>query len=247
MPLEIRSLRNLAGGADERAMRVKPPPRRRHRLVRAVLVGVLAAYGLSVLAKVELRDAAAGTSPSLRWPSVPPWPKTEADGRLTTVVSRLAGRAAVARCWSSAGWKRRLARWHYAQGPRSEWRAFTVPLETPAVELSPSICTVLHRVERLRRPVWNERTVVPLVWSVAALSHESVHASGIPDEAKAECFGLQRIPLVARALGRTAAEGRYLARLYWELWYRFDSPPYTSNDCHDGGRLDLHPGSKVWP
>jgi hypothetical protein len=222
-------------------------PRRRHRLVRAALVGVLAAYGLSVLVKLELRDEAAGTPASLRWPSVRPWPRTEADVRLTAVVSRLAGRPAVARCWSSAGWKRRLARWHYSRGTRSEWRAFTVPLETPAVELSPSICTVLHRLERSPRPVWKEPAVVPVVWSVAALSHESVHASGTSNEAQAECFGLQRIPRVARLLGRSAAEGRYLARLYWELWYRFDTPPYTSSECHEGGRLDLHRHSTRWP
>jgi hypothetical protein len=222
-------------------------PRRRHRLVRAVLAGALLAYGVSVLAKLELRDAAAGTPSSLRWPSVTPWPKTGADPRLTKVVSGLAGRPAVVRCWSSAGWKRELAKWKYLQGHRSDWRAFTLPLETPAVELSPSICTVLHRLEALRRPVWSVPTAVPLVWSVAALSHESVHASGTRNEAKAECFGMQRIPLVARALGRTPAEGRYLQRLYWELWYRFDSPPYASSECRDGGRLDLHPRSPVWP
>ena len=219
---------------------------RRRRIVRVVLLGVLAVYGVNALVTLGMRNAGAGTPSSLRWPSVRPWPRTEADARLTAVVSRLSGRPAVARCWSSAGWQRRLARWHYAQGARSEWRAFTVPLETPAVELSPSICTVLHRVARLRRPVWNEPAVVPIVWSVAALSHESVHASGISNEAKAECFGLQRIPLVARALGRTAAEGRYLVRLYWELWYRFDRPP-KSSECRDGGKLDLHTDSAVWP
>jgi hypothetical protein len=219
----------------------------RRRIVRVALLGVLAIYGVNALVTLGMRNAAAGTPSSLRWPSVLPWPKTEADVRLTAVVSRLAGRPAVARCWSSAGWRRRLANWHYPLGARSEWRAFTVPLETPAVELSPSICTVLHRLQRFRGQVWNASAVVPIVWSVAALSHESVHASGIPTEAKAECFGLQRIPRVARALGRTAAEGRYLARLYWELWYRFDRPPYTSSECRDGGKLDLHTDSAVWP
>jgi hypothetical protein len=220
---------------------------RRRRIVRVVLLGVLAAYGVNALVTLGMRNAAAGTPPSLRWPSVRPWPRTGAGARLTAVVSRLAGHPAVARCWSSAGWNRRLASWHYPQGRRSDWRAFTVPLETPAVELSPSICTVLHRVERIRRPIWKEPTVVPFAWSVASLSHESVHASGIANEARGECFGLQRIPLVARALGRTAAEGRYLARVYWVLWYRYDRPPYTSSECHDGGRLDLHPHSTVWP
>jgi hypothetical protein len=220
---------------------------RRRRIVRVALLGVLAICGINALITLGMRNAAAGTPSSLRWPSVRPWPRTEADVRLTEIVSRLAGRPAVARCWSSAGWKRRLARWHYARGPSSEWRAFTLPLETPAVELSPSICTVLHRVQHLRRPVWNEPTVVPTVWSVAALSHESVHASGILNEAKAECFGMQQIPLVGRALGRTAAEGRYLARLYWELWYRFNRPPYTSEECREGGKLDLHADSTVWP
>jgi hypothetical protein len=221
-------------------------PRRRHRLVRAALLGLLA-FGVIDIAMPRPHEADAGTPASLRWPSVAPWPRSETNARLTKVVSTLAGRPAVVRCWSRSGWKRELAKWSYPQGPRSEWRAFTLPGSVPAVELSPSICTVLHRLGRLRRPVWNEPAVVPFVWSVASLSHESVHAHGIADEAKAECFGMQRIPLLARALGRAPAEGRYLERLYWELWYRFDRPPYTSAECHDGGGLDLSPRSHVWP
>ena len=36
-------------------------------------------------------------------------------------------------------------------------------------------------------------------------------------------------------------------QLYWRRRYRFGHGPYWSSECDDGGALDLHPGTDVWP
>jgi hypothetical protein len=145
------------------------------------------------------------------------------------VVAVLAGLGADVRC-SSVG----------------PWRGYTtVPL--PTVTLGPAICSELTRLAHDDHPVWRDEWPDALAWSVETLAHESMHVSGIRDEAKAECYGMQRIPIAAAGLGRTADEGRYLATLYWRHWYPWITPSYRSQECRNGGRLDLHPASDVWP
>jgi hypothetical protein len=81
------------------------------------------------------------------------------------------------------------------------------------------------------------------------LAHESSHLVVAAEdvESRAECFPMQQIDRTARLLGASPAESRRLATLYWRRIYPDDAPDYTSPDCHDGGLLDLHPDSAVWP
>ena len=58
---------------------------------------------------------------------------------------------------------------------------------------------------------------------------------------------MQTIRAAAIALGRTAREGRFLANLYWNRWYRWNPGSYRSRECRNGGALDLRPQSDVWP
>lgn len=123
--------------------------------------------------------------------------------------------------------------------------------------LAPQVCRVLRRL-------WQRRAlpslactdlgrgqcgsdVIALAWSASALAHESHHLRGIRDEAAAECYGLQSTALAAQRLGAPAA---YAARLgtytFWNVRPPVDGG-YFSSDCRDGGPLDLHPASPVWP
>jgi len=95
--------------------------------------------------------------------------------------------------------------------------------------------------------VWRDPSPDALAWSVETLAHEAEHASGILSEVQAECYGMQTTPTAALLLGRTMAEGRYLATLYWKRWYAWLKPPYSSSECRNGGALDLHRDSDVWP
>jgi hypothetical protein len=55
------------------------------------------------------------------------------------------------------------------------------------------------------------------------------------------------IPAAAVELGRSGREGRYLAELYWQRWYRFRHRPYWSSECRNGRALDLRPNTDTLP
>jgi hypothetical protein len=167
---------------------------------------------------------------------------THSDGQLAHVVAVLAGIGADVRCWSTADW-----RGHAPIGLRQPWRAYTIGTPVLTVNLAPALCVELTRLAELRVPVWRDEFPDALALAVGALAHESMHVSGIRDEAKAECEGMQTIAKAAVLLGRPPAEGRYLAVLYARHWYPWWPPRYRSPECRDGGRLDLRPAVNVWP
>jgi hypothetical protein len=173
---------------------------------------------------------------------------SRADHVYTRVVSALAGHRTRVYCWSRGDWRARAAE-RVARSPGAErlgpWRAFT-RMSRRSVHLSPEICTELARLAREPDPLWRGGSVDGLAWAVETLAHEAVHARGIADEAKAECYGMQAIPQVAAQLGRTPLEGRYLAAVYWKHWYAWLQTPFRSPECRNGGRLDLHARNR-WP
>lgn len=78
------------------------------------------------------------------------------------------------------------------------------------------------------------------------LAHESWHLAGIRDEAKADCYALQRVELAAVRLGANPADAQALAhRAYVD---RQETAPadYRTYECRDNGALDLSP-SPDWP
>jgi len=159
---------------------------------------------------------------------------TGVDPTLSAVATSLAARHTLVRCWSQTDWKGR------------PWGAYTAT-SSWEVNLSPEICAELAQLVRGGGHVWRDKYPDALAWSVEALAHEAQHVSGVVSEAEAECYGMQATPRAVRLLGRTSAEGQYLAATYWKHWYAFFKPPYSSNDCRNNGALDLHPGSDVWP
>jgi hypothetical protein len=79
------------------------------------------------------------------------------------------------------------------------------------------------------------------------LAHESIHLSGIRDEAQADCFGFQKTAFVAEELGASRGEARRYAELAVIARTQSAPPEYRSRECRDGGALDLNPDSSVWP
>ena len=123
--------------------------------------------------------------------------------------------------------------------------------------LAPSVCAVLRRVwERQRLPslACTElghgqcgEDVIALAWSASALAHESYHLRGVRNEAAAECYGLQSTAFAAERLGAPTAYAERLGTYtFWNVRPPVDGG-YFSSDCRDGGPLDLHPASHVWP
>jgi hypothetical protein len=79
------------------------------------------------------------------------------------------------------------------------------------------------------------------------LAHESIHLSGIQDEAQADCLGFQKTAFVAEELGVSPEEARRYAEVAVLERAQTAPPEYRSPHCHDGGLLDLDPASRVWP
>lgn len=123
-------------------------------------------------------------------------------------------------------------------------------------DLKRGICLSLDRFRNghgderfgcLHDPLACDRSVVRSVHALETLAHESWHLGGQRDEATAECYGLQTIGLVAERLGAPRAQGEQLARAAFVGLYPGMPEQYHSNECRDGGALDLRPESAVWP
>ena len=115
-------------------------------------------------------------------------------------------------------------------------------------------------VTRRKRVPVLVRTEVPVVglcpgyveerlFALQTIAHESVHLSGVEDEAVAECYGMQLLAWVAWKLGAPDALAREMAADYWREYYLVERPgtPYFDEGCRDGGVLDLAPDRTGWP
>jgi hypothetical protein len=211
----------------------------------------IAVVAATVAASIVVATATAETplDDARRLPTVAgPSAESRIEPRFSRVAGLLAGRRAEVRCWSRADWKRLASQrtsWIHRGRRLGRWSAYA---KKERVHMSPDICASLARLSYQQIPVQRDVWPGALAWSVAMLAHESQHVKGIYNEATAECYGMQSITAAAEALGRTEAEGRYLAWLYWtEAYPKHSDPAYLSDECRDGGRLDLRPQSAIWP
>ena len=84
------------------------------------------------------------------------------------------------------------------------------------------------------------------VTAVHVLTHESMHMSGITNEAEAECDATQSDTQMAKIMGAPAEAAHALALRYWATVYPYMRDGYRSADCQPGGPLDLHLPDPPW-
>jgi hypothetical protein len=229
---------------------VAPLHASRPTLAKPVAAGIAA----FVLASILLSTATAQTPLDDARPLLVltgPRSVSHIEPNLSAALSSLAGHRAQARCWSGPDWRRlstQRSSWPHRERRLGPWSAYASPAHDEA-HFSPTLCAILSRVVYQRIPVRDDEWPAAVAFSVATLAHEAQHLRGIFNEAKAECYGMQAITRTAQLLGRSEAEGRYLAELYWRDEYHDEDrdPAYVSGECRDGGRLDLSPTSNVWP
>jgi hypothetical protein len=103
------------------------------------------------------------------------------------------------------------------------------------------ICTSLARLAR-----GDGVTVDAGSLAVEALAHESYHLAGVQDEGATQCYALQAMRFVAKRLGASAEVGDAFVRA---AVARYPGLPeaYRSAECREGGALDLHPETGVFP
>jgi hypothetical protein len=179
-------------------------------------------------------------------------PSTESrvDPLLSTVAGDLAGRPAEVRCWSREDWKKRGAefaaelRTVHNRTVARDWQLLGfVSRDRRRLNLPAGTCSLLD-VYRW----WPDsaRTRWYLAGAVQVFSHELVHLRGERSEVKAECWGLQSTRRVARRVGFAPEDADALAAYAWKELYRRERAK-RSDECRNGGNLDLAPASPRWP
>ena len=110
-----------------------------------------------------------------------------------------------------------------------------------SARLDRPICTALERLRRGKRVTLDTGSV-----AVEALAHEAYHLAGVQDEAATQCYALQAMRFVAQRLGAPAEVGDAYVRA---AVARYPTLPeaYRSVECREGGALDLHPETGVFP
>jgi hypothetical protein len=166
------------------------------------------------------------------------------DARLSGIASELARRHVTIRCEGPSG---------ALTGAKGE-SGRTEFIEGKPVSVSylqEGICQTLHGYSRDLAAgaacLLPCQSPLEIAWSLNTLAHESYHLAGVRNEARTECYALQAIDFVARRLGASPEQGRALASFSFDQLLERMPPEYSSPECHDGGRFDLHPDDPVWP
>jgi hypothetical protein len=83
--------------------------------------------------------------------------------------------------------------------------------------------------------------------AVLTVAHEASHLAGIRDEAKAECFAVQRAVATMTSLGATKSDAVRQVKTYLASVYPRHTEAYRSDQCRSGGAMDLTPKDGIWP
>ena len=157
------------------------------------------------------------------------------ERRLAAIAGAIAGRDVAIRCQGAVG---ELVD---VNGEYGFVRFGAQGRPIGAARLDRPICRSLARLRRGNRVSVAEGSL-----AVEALAHESYHLAGVQDEAATQCYALQAIRFVAVRLGVSAAIGDAYVR---EATGRYPRLPeaYHSEECREGGALDLRPETGVFP
>jgi hypothetical protein len=175
--------------------------------------------------------------------------ESHTDPLLDRAARAVAGKPVKVRCWSPYDWPRLLAETNAIDDrvtPKSVDILGFASAGGDAVDLSTGVCYYLQLIELGGYSAVNGSTTPYAGNALATLAHEAEHAHGVVNEADTECYAIQKIPTVASVLGLTPRQGRIFADAVWKL-YPDEPPGYHTTACRNGGPLDLHPRSKVWP
>ena len=151
-------------------------------------------------------------------------------------------------CWLAEDWEPLAEEWGILA--RDEFFGLTGFADPPrhAIHLPRDACEPLRRFfAGSYMPYLNEESLT-LAEALATLAHEGEHLRDpYASEAEVECYSRQEVRGIVREAGRRAGYANEMALLSWDLGYPHMPADYRTRYCRDGGRLDLHPKSRVWP
>jgi hypothetical protein len=120
-----------------------------------------------------------------------------------------------------------------------------------STDLAPATCDALSNIATVDLSCLGSWTCGAkqwrLAWALHTLAHESFHMRGVSSESQTECYAMQTTARVAVSLGIPAGHAAQLQRWAWSKGYPNEPEEYSTTACHNGGPLDLRPGSSAWP
>jgi hypothetical protein len=167
---------------------------------------------------------------------------------LGRIASRIAGHKVRVSCWSEDDWEIVSAEWR-AQGGREDWwpAGFADP-NTESAHLSSHVCEPLSRFVYGRYEPFGNTQSLELAEALVVLAHEAEHLyDPKASEARVECLAMQHVRGLVTRRGRRASYANEIAKLAYEIAYPHLDSTYRSRHCRNGGRLDRHQSSDVWP
>jgi hypothetical protein len=165
--------------------------------------------------------------------------------RLGAIASELAGRPVGVRC---PGFFASLVRVR-TEGGYVKFHGDGQPYDY--TDLSPETCAALRHVDRFDFECIARSDCTfkqfKAAWAIHTLAHESFHLRGFAAEAQAECYALQNTAFVAERLGLGTELAQRIQKWVYVRGYANEPDDYRSQECRDGGQLDLRPQSAVFP
>ena len=150
-------------------------------------------------------------------------------------------------CWPDSDWRELNEDW--AQLRTDEfWAAGFADLEHGRIHLAPEVCDPLQRFFGGNSAPNLNIESFELAEALVTLAHEAEHLrSPRAPEADVECVAIQRVRDLVRDAGRARSYADLMTGLAWDVGYPDMPPEYRTTRCRDGSRLDVRPGSTVWP
>jgi hypothetical protein len=166
---------------------------------------------------------------------------------LAAEATPLAGTRPEVLCWSSRNWDELAEEWRLIRVDEL-WPIGFADRATGRIHLAPQICDPLHRFFGSNYAPKLNAESLDLATALVTLAHEAEHLrSPEASEAEVECVAIQRVRDLVRAAGRPRSYENLMAGLAWDVGYPDVPPEYRTAQCHDGGGLDVRPGTSVWP
>jgi hypothetical protein len=205
----------------------------------------------SVIAPESAEEIAA--RPGLAWERTLPvrsglTDESRIEPTLGRMASRIAGHRVRLSCWSEDDWEVVSAEWQ-AQGGREDWwpAGFADP-STNSAHLSSHVCRPLSRFVYGRHEPFGNTQSLELAEALVVLAHEAEHLyDPEASEARVECLAMQDVRELVTRSGRSGSYASEMAGLAYDIAYPHLDSTYRSRHCRNGGRLDRHPDSEIWP
>jgi hypothetical protein len=150
-------------------------------------------------------------------------------------------------CWADEDWQRLAKEFQLLHRDEFRLAGYADPARSQ-IHLGSFVCEPLRRFFGGSYAPFGNTASFELAEALVVLAHEAEHLRQ-PDasEAEVECAALQRVRGLVTDAGRSPAYAEEMAGLAFEAGYPLQAEDYRTTKCVDGGPLDLHPETDVWP